>query len=366
MPVRSDISEATVFAAIHRVLARGDVPTQAAVQKEVGRGSYPVIAGYIARWFEQNGPALASDNPSPGAAPLSLRQQLEEVTRLAAQEINEAERKRAEALGIRETALDARAKGLDAREADLIEAERRQMERELAQVDLVETLKADRINAIAAKDETDGKLADSQAALSTSQATCAELRLSLTKAEGALADMKLSMDKCLESASRTGEARDQLAAECARLREELKKTERRAEELCTEAADARSTSAHMSAETGAIRETLRTTSERLTQALERAAAGEAVAVELRNAVNEAELRAHDATSRSQELSESAASLQLALAKAHLRAEQLQAENHTLQSETATLKTERDEVLATIATAVPLMERLEARLAGRST
>jgi hypothetical protein len=63
------------------------------------------------------------------------------------------------------------------------------------------------------------------------------------------------------------------------------------------------------------------------------------------------------------MAESVASLRDSLAEERHRAAQLSADNEALRSGAAELRAERDRALATVATAIPLMERLEARLAS---
>lgn len=364
MPVKTDITEAEAFAAILRVIGRGEVPTQAVVQREVGRGSYPVIAGYLALWFERNGPGVASGAPVGGTPPaLSLRAQLEELTRQATQQIDEAERQRIELLNAREATLDDRARRLDAREAEVLEAERRQLDRELAQVELVETLKADRDAALTARAEVAGQLSESQAALAAAQSTCAELRIEVEKAESALSHSQSTINDLREIAGKNNEARAQLEAECSRLRDERSKAEGRAEASRAGEASAQATVERMAAEARAMQESAQAAGERLNQAMARASAAEATAAELRAAATAAEGRTRDAIASAETMAESVASLRDSLAEERHSAAQLRADNEALRSAEAELRAERDRAVATVAAAIPLMERLEARLAS---
>lgn len=363
MPVKTDISETTAFAAIRRVLARGDVPTQAAVQREVGRGSYPVIAGYIAQWFDQNGPSFAADKPAHGTAPLSLQRQLEEMTRLAAQEISEAERKRAEALDDREAALDSRASGLAAREEGVMLAERRQLEREMAQVELIDTLKTDRDIAIAKQTEVATQLAEAQTALAVTQSVSAELRGAIEKAETALTESRNVIAELQENIGRNNEARSQLEAQCARAREDASEAVRSAESARAGEAGAQATALRMAAEIQGMQEAAQATGELLNNAIGRASAAEAIATQLRAALSSEEERQRDAAARAKALAESVASLRDSLARTQHREAQVSAENETMKLVAAALRSERDEVQSALVAAIPLMERLEARLAN---
>ena len=144
------LSRTEVFAAIEDLLASGEYPTAARMRERLDRrGSPVVLQRFLSEWYAEHGAdfMLKVERRRQVDGDGTIRAQLASATRdaLAKFDAQQAERV---------AALDARAAALDQREADLMARNQRLDEREIGQLDLIETLKADRQGAITAQQET--------------------------------------------------------------------------------------------------------------------------------------------------------------------------------------------------------------------
>lgn len=147
-----------VNAQIHALVSAGQYPNPQELHRALGGGGVVVLQGFIRKWFQDNGPALAANAKTLAAAKKpaaeGLQDQLKRFTKDALTELETARQEQEQvladakaaqeaALAQRSTELDDRAAALETREAALLGREQAQDQRELDQLELVTRLRAE-------------------------------------------------------------------------------------------------------------------------------------------------------------------------------------------------------------------------------
>lgn len=194
MPRVTRIDRSDAFAAIERVIARGEAPTHINIRAELGqRGSPPVISNFIGSWFACYGASLveranAAEVAAPTATPAVVSADGGAIAALTAAALGEIERAASTREQEHQRTIDAARQALEQEQAALEERINAFQLREQGGAEHIQRCYSDR----------DGALRERDLAL----ADAASLRQALGQAKAELAAKQAHLEQLKDLAER--------------------------------------------------------------------------------------------------------------------------------------------------------------------